>query len=684
MENLSCTDDINKLKGVGDKTAATLNKRGFFKIRDILYYLPIKYEDKRSVKRISEIKPGFVGWIKGKVKKTRLFFTKHKRMFIVTLYLFDKNKTAKAVFFNQKYLAQYFKKNEWVSLYGKTEPERQKNIHFKIIPSKFDKHKKEPENVILPVYERISRLTSKRIRKLIKQILINKIRENLPEFILKKYKLPSRYKSLKNIHFPENNLPTLKNRYVKRLIFEELFYFQLSLAYLRNKYKRIVKKRKYNSNKSFINIIEKKENIKLTSDQKKAVNEIVRDFNKKYPMKRLLQGDVGSGKTMVSIFTAYYIITSGYQVAFMAPTEILASQHAQRLKQMKSFQNFKIELLLGSMPQKKSNKIREKIKSGEIDFIIGTHSLFQEKVKYKKLGYVIIDEQHRFGVAQRTALSLKGKAVDLLVMTATPIPRSLYLTLYSDLDVSIIKEKPFGKQKIKTYILNREKRDDAILWIYKQTKKGHQGFIVFPLIEESEKLNLRNLETELEKIKSNYSDISIGILHGKMKSSEKEKIRREFEQKKVMLLLTTSIIEVGLDVPSASFILIEHPERYGLSQLHQMRGRVGRRNEEGYCFLVHSSKTGIQAKKRMKILKNCSDGFQISEHDLKLRGSGNPVGKQQWGNLDFLIANPIRDIDILTHAKKEAYSIIENKNYSDKIEYYFEKLNKLSKEIDFN
>ncbi len=675
---------IEEIKGVGPQTKKLLNGRGFFTVKDLLYYFPIRYEIRKNIKSVSEFVPGKEGWVKGLVSKVKLSFTRFKRMPIVTVYFHDGRNYGKAVFFNQRFLIRAFKRGEWVLFYGKSKNSDEEKILFSIVPSKYESFKSEPVESVIPVYGRVGRLTSKKIQRLISEIFNSlKIEENIPFEILKKYKFPPRADSLKAIHFPTlDKIPSLSILEVKRLIFEEFFFFQLSLAFFRKKEREREKKRKLKEF-NIIKIMEESEGIRFTSSQRQAISEIIEDFRKKTPMKRLLQGDVGSGKTFVALATALFMIRNGYQVAFMAPTEILAAQHFSRIKEMKAFKNVEKILLLGSMTTSQKRKMYQRIESGDAKFIVGTHALFQEKVKYKNLSYVIVDEQHRFGVAQRTALSLKGKCVELLVMTATPIPRSLYLTIYSDLSVSVLKEFPFGEKRIKTYIVKENERKKLFDWVYEKVKEGKQGFIVYPLIEESDRVELKALETAYEKLKKAYPDLKIGILHGRMKAADKEKVRGMFEKKELMLLITTSIIEVGIDIKDALFIIIEHPERYGLSQLHQMRGRVGRR-EEGYCFLIKNRGIGEAAKRRLEIIKNISDGFKIAEEDLRLRGSGDPLGKQQWGDVVFKIADPVRDIEILEIAKKEAYTILEKDKISDKIEKYFNYLENLRKEVDFN
>ncbi len=685
---LNLYDDLINLKGVGEKLSKLLKEKGFEKIEDLLYYLPIRYENRDSVKKISSVKIGEEGWFKGKVLKTKLKFSRYKRTPIVEVLFSDGEKSAKAVFFNQQYIIRALKKGDWLLVYGKAEKKDEEEIKFKVIPKKFEKTGQEPKEGITPVYERIFYLTSGKISKLINEIFFSsKIPENLPQEVIDKYEFTSRKENLLAIHKPERKPPLLlpHSPILKRLAYEELFYFQLALSYFREKQKNVKKSTVIKKDKNFIKRTEKKLPFMLTEDQKNAINEIIDDISSEEPMRRLLQGEVGSGKTLVAILSALYVVEAGFQAAFMAPTEILARQHFERVKRYNLFNEKELILLIGSMSKKEKKNAYSMIEKGEAKFIIGTHALFQEKVKYRNLRLSIVDEQHRFGVAQKTMITLKGKDTELLIMTATPIPRTLHLTLYSDLSISTLKTLPYGEKIIKTFIVPQKKREEMYKWIEESIKQGgNQGFIVFPLIEESDSLNLKDLTTYYEILKDRFKDIPLGILHGKMKAKEKEKIRVMFEKKEIMLLLTTSIIEVGIDVEEAHFIVIEHPERYGLSQLHQMRGRVGRRGKEGYCFLMEPKKSGILAKKRLKILKSTLSGFKIAEEDLKLRGQGNPIGKEQWGRRIFKFANPFEDIEILKETKELSLKYIKNSDKIPALKDYFLYLKRKVKEVSFN
>ncbi len=685
---LSIYDEIINLRGVGEKLSKVLKERGILKIEDLFHYLPIRYEKRERIKTISQVSQGDECWIKGRVVKTRLKFSRYKRLPIVEVYFSDGKKSAKAIFFNQKYLLRALRKNDWIIVFGSVEPKDENGIEFKIIPKKFEKLQDEPEEGINPIYERIYNVSSRMIWNLIREAFFStKIEENLPQEIIKKYGFYGREDNLKRIHLPEGSAPRLlpHGKVLRRLAYEELFYFQVALEHFRRKKNNIIKKRKIDFDENVIDEVQKILNIKLTGDQKKAIVEIMKDVSSEKPMRRLLQGEVGSGKTIVALIVSYFVSKAQYQSAFMVPTEILANQHYKRVLKLGLFKEDEVALLTGSTRKKERKRILKALESGGIKLLIGTHALFQENVRYKNLSLVIIDEQHRFGVSQKTYLELKGKKSDLLVMTATPIPRTLHLTLYSDLSISTLRELPFGKKNIFTYIVPQKKREEMYSWIEKAVlERGKQGFIIFPLIEESDKLKLKDLNTYYEILKERFEKIPIGILHGKMKSKEKEEIRESFEKGDIKILLTTSIIEVGIDISSAYFIVIEHPERYGLSQLHQMRGRVGRAGEEGYCFLMEPERAGALSKKRLRVIKRTLSGFEIAEADLKLRGQGNPIGKEQWGKRIFKFADPFADIELLKETKEIAKNYDQ---YYDKIpalKNYINYLEKKVKEVGFN
>ncbi|MGQ9617874.1 MAG: ATP-dependent DNA helicase RecG, partial [Candidatus Aminicenantia bacterium] len=502
--------------------------------------------------------------------------------------------------------------------------------------------------------------------------------------ILKRYDLPEREKALREIHFPSEDF-VIQNPYsspqYKRIIFEELFFMELGLAYYREKYSNVKKERKYRYGEDIEKILNSLLPFELTPSQKNVLEEIKRDLLSEFPMRRLLQGEVGSGKTAVALLSSLIVLASGYKVAIMAPTEILAEQHYLRTKVLFKKTGFPVLSLTGSTSKKEKESIVKLLKEETPLMIIGTHALFQSDIDFSNLGYVIIDEQHRFGVSQRSALYLKGNSPDLLVMSATPIPRSLALTLYSDLDLSVIKESP-RERKVKTILV--KDRTSLYREIEERLRRGEQGYFIFPLIEESEKIDLEAVKSGFENLSKIFKEFRIGILHGRLPSREKERTMADFEEGKIDLLVATPVVEVGIDVSNATFLVIENAERFGLSQLHQMRGRIGRGERESVCYLILGKNSGKEARERIKILLETDDGFIISEKDLELRGPGNPVGKAQWGYMNFRLANPFRDSEILRIAREEAFGIIKHPEKYPEISSFIRKIEEMEKQISFS
>lgn len=562
--------------------------------------------------------------------------------------------------FNQPYIKRNFVLGNEYSLMGKFK--RVKNtleVINPIIPCK-EANKSE----ILPIYALKNGLTNKILVKLINEILKNIfIKENLPEEIVKKYNLISLDEAIRNIHFPKEKEGL--QRAINRLKFQELFTYSLKIIMMKAHIK------KENSGISFKMsplLKELKESLPytLTKAQSRTIREILLDQKRNIAMNRLVQGDVGSGKTLVALIAMFNVYMNGYQTVLMAPTEILANQHYEEAKKYLEAFGVSIELLTGSTKEKEKKRIKEKISSGEAIVLIGTHALIQEDVELKNLGLVVTDEQHRFGVEQRSRLINKNKRADVLVMTATPIPRTLSLYLYSDLDISIIDELPPGRQKIDTMLVDMNKRDRAYNFALEEVKKGRQFYIVSPLIEENEKLKLNSVEKIYEELKKGiFKDIRIEILHGKMSSKEKEEIINSFKNGEIKGIISTTVIEVGVNVQNSTMMIIENAERFGLAQLHQLRGRVGRGEHKSYCILIANTKSEA-TKRRMEIMTESSDGFYIAEEDLKLRGSGEVFGMRQHGDEGFILADVVSDINILKCANYEAKTIVNNINEDNK------------------
>lgn len=672
--------DIRNLKGIGPKTSTILNKCGIFTILDLLLYFPRDYENIVSCKGIREAEEGEKLIIKCRVVKIKRDIRTKSRRIMSTIIFNDYKEDFNVYWFNQPYIKKKFLLNKQYLLMGKVKKIKGKST----LSNPIEVHSGALENNIIPKYPLRDTLKNSFFIKIITSILNEiKIKDNLPKWLTEKYKLCSLDEAIRNIHYPKNYDELVQAK--RRLKFQELFTYSLKILML----KEYINK---NNKGISLQISEKlstlKENLpfNLTNAQSRAVREILLDQKKETSMNRLLQGDVGSGKTIVAIITLFNAVMNGYQVCFMAPTEILAFQHYEEIIKILKDYNLNIEILSGSVTNKKKESIKERLKRGKIDIIVGTHALIEDDVEFKNLGFVITDEQHRFGVMQRNKLFSKGNNVDVLVMTATPIPRTLSLYLYGDLDVSIIDEIPPGRQKIDTYYVEDSERDRVYNFVVQNIKEGRQAYIVCPLVEENEKLNLSSVEKLFNELKNKYfSDINIAILHGKMSPKDKEKIMNSFKENQIKVLISTTVIEVGINVPNANVMVVENAERFGLAQLHQLRGRVGRGKYKSYCILVANinSKT---IKKRMEIMKSSNDGFYIAEEDLKIRGAGEIFGLNQSGENGLMISDIIADINILKCANKEAKVLLNSTEKEDLLvkNYILGKIKNTSKYICFN
>ena len=586
-----------------------------------------------------------------------------RKMTVTKVKLSDSTGSVNAVWYNQPFIKNALKKDEeyiFTGVYKKSGYRRE------VSSPEFEKASTDKEILgggrIVPVYPLTSGISQKVLRSLIKTTL-DAVKTQLPEFLplemRKKYMLCERNFAISNIHFPENDESFFIAR--KRLVFEELFVLQTALFILKGTAKRndgIVFKTKGISEES-----EKAFGFDFTKAQKKVIAEICSDVSKGIPMNRLIQGDVGSGKTAVAMTAALMAVKNGYQAALMAPTEVLASQHYESFKEFFDKFGIKVCLLKGSLKKKEKEAVKELISTGEADVIVGTHAIIQEDVEFKKLGLVITDEQHRFGVKQRNVLSEKGINAHVMVMTATPIPRTLALILYGDLDVSVIDELPPGRQHIDTFAVNSSYHQRAYGFIRKEVENGRQAYMVCPMIEENDAIEAKSVMQMIDEVsQTDFKGLSVAVLHGKMKADEKERIMKDFAENKIQILISTTVIEVGINVPNATIMLIENAERFGLSQLHQLRGRVGRGKYQSYCILVTDSKSEV-TKERMKVMKKTNDGFEISETDLKLRGPGEFFGTRQHGVPQLKIANLYKDADILSQAQAAAKELNLNENW---------------------
>ncbi len=660
---------VQYVKGIGPQRAKVLARLGIRTVQDALFYLPYRYEDRRLQKSISQLRYDEFQSVYGRVVSAELVNTPRGKMKIFELVVSDGTGVITAKWFNQPYMKKVFKKGDMVYLSGIVKRNRYWGVGFEIHNPEYEIITEEDEaeqsihtNRIVPVYRCTARLTTRNLRRMmfnIIQFALPHIEDYLPEEIIKRYKLPSLRDALLNVHFPSEDvsvdeLNQLRSIYHKRLSFDELFLLQAGLAIVKRGMAR-------QRGISFVcegrlwERVLKSLPFELTDAQKRVIQEIYNDMQSPHPMNRLIQGDVGSGKTIVALAAMLRAVECGYQAALMAPTEILAEQHYQNIKKLLKDTDLRVELLTGS---KRERRISE-IASGEIEIVIGTHALIQESVEFGRLGLVVIDEQHRFGVMQRAVLRQKGLNPDVLVMTATPIPRTLSLTLYGDLDYSVIDELPPNRRPVITKVFQHNQRPLLVKFLKGELKKGRQVYVVYPLIEESEKLQLKDAVTGKEELEAMLPECRVGLVHGRMKPQEKDEVMAEFKSGKIDVLVSTTVIEVGVDVPNATVMVIFHAERFGLSQLHQLRGRVGRGAHQSYCLLFAHGRLTEEARRRLYCMEKYSDGFRIAEEDFKLRGPGELFGTRQSGMPDLRVADLIRDGRILAYARKEAFNLIE-------------------------
>lgn len=656
MDNKS----IRYLKGVGEARAKLFEKKNIKTITDLLYFFPKNYEDRTKCKPIAQVSDGETVCIEGVVFAPVKEKWVRKNLTIQTMVLFDDSGNINAMWYNNKYLKNKFMAGEKYIFYGKIEL---KNGKKTILNPVFERpEEKKITGKIVPVYPLTDGLSQKIVQSAMEQAMesARDLDDTLPDYIREKYKLAHIGYAMQNIHFPK----TFDDYEIarRRFVFEELFILQLAL----NLQKMRVRREDGNAfaDINCVNDFLSKLPFKLTNAQNNALNEILRDMTEKHPMNRLVQGDVGSGKTVVAAGAMYTAVKNGFQAAIMAPTEILAAQHFETFSEFFKDTDINILLLTGSMTAKEKRLANEQILLGTADIIVGTHAIIQEKVEYKNLGLVVADEQHRFGVNQRAALAKKGAAPHVLIMTATPIPRTLALILYGDLDLSIIDELPPGRKPVKTYAVGENMRQRIFKFIEKNVDLGTQVYIVCPLIEETEKTDLQNAENLADKLRTIFPKMKIGLLHGKMRAAEKDGIMNEFAEGRINVLVSTTVIEVGVNVPNANIMIIENAERFGLSQLHQLRGRVGRGKNQAYCVLFAHGNNEV-TKKRMETMCESNDGFYISEQDLKLRGPGDFFGVRQHGLPEMKIANLFSDMDILKQAQKAVSDFMQTKNIDD-------------------
>lgn len=646
-------------KYITAKQLSNLKSLGINTIYDLIYYFPRAYDDRTNIKKIGELKFNEYVVLKATVMSA-VNLTVRSGKKIVKAMVTDGTGIMEILWFGMPYIKKSLKIGEEYLFIGQTK----KSAVFQLINPEyklFSGQQKVSENEILPIYSSNKNITQNSLRKLVEKFLVNFLNyfeENIPDELIKEYKIMERKSAIKNIHYPVSMKEIEEAK--RRFAIEELLILELGI--LKNRF--IIE----NSNSKNYEVEGKKEKVKnflsqltfnLTNAQKKVIKEIYDEISNGKIVNRLIQGDVGSGKTVVAMVMLIYMAENGYQGALMAPTEILANQHYLGIKERLEKIGLRVELLTSSIKGKKKNEILEGIANGDIDIVIGTHSLIEDNVVFKKLGLIVIDEQHRFGVNQRNKLREKGFLGNLLVMSATPIPRSLALSIYGDLDLSIIDELPPGRTPIKTkWIANDEDLEKMYNFIYKKVNAGNQAYFVAPLIETSDKMALKSVDKVSEEIERKFSNKKIGIIHGKMKAKEKDEVMLKFKNKEYDILIATTVIEVGIDVPASTIMTIYNAERFGLSALHQLRGRVGRGSKQSYCFLISNSITE-NSKQRLSIMEETEDGFRIAEEDLKLRNSGEIFGLRQSGFSDLKFIDIIYDVKTIKLVRDECIKYLK-------------------------
>jgi len=674
--SISLQTDVRMVKGVGPQRAELLAKRGIFTLEDLLNYLPFRYEDRIHFSKIKDVQPNGTYTLRARVMSGQAVRGMYGRDAIYHLLVQDDSGSLPCKFFHGGYLEGRLKPGQQLILHGKVEMDKLRPARREMINPQIEVlTSEEVDSVemgrIVPIYEAVGTFGTRQIRRAIYATLQNldpNIPDVLPPALLQQLHYPSRRDALIHTHFPDAGesleaLNLFRSPAQQRLIFEEFFLYQLSLALGR----RAVRK----ENAIAFRVREDKVRealkrilpFKPTNAQKRVLAEIATDLEKPVPMNRLLQGDVGSGKTIVALQAAVIAIENACQAALMAPTEILAVQHFLSARRILAPGGHTVELLISGLKPSEKTAARERVRSGEAQLVIGTHALIEEDVEFHRLGLVAIDEQHRFGVLQRKRLMDKaarhGNAPHVLVLTATPIPRTLSLTLYGDLEVSVLDELPPGRTPIETRTTTEQLLPGVWEFLRREVAAGHQGYVVYPVIEES-KLELKAAMEEYERLsKTVFPNLRLGLLHGRLPSEEKEDVMQKFRRNEIQILVATTVVEVGVDVPNATVMIIEHAERFGLAQLHQLRGRIGRGAPQSHCILVAPGRMTEDARARLETMVRTTDGFEIAETDLQLRGPGEFFGTRQSGQLGFHVANPIRDRQLLELARKEAFALAE-------------------------
>jgi len=682
---ISLQTEVRMVKGVGPERAELLGKRGIYTLEDLLNYLPFRYEDRIHFSRIKEVQPGGTYTLRARVMSGQAVRRMYGRDAIYHLLVQDDSGSLPCKFFHGGYLEDRLKPGQQLILHGKVEidklrPARREMVNPQIEVLSSEEVDSTEMGRIVPIYEAVGTFGSRMIRRAIYNTLQNldsNIPDVLPEELREKLRYPARREALIHTHFPPaveslEALNLFRSPAQQRLIFEEFFLYQLSMALGRRA------QRKENAIAFHVREDKVREALKRilpfkpTGAQKRVLAEIAADLEKPVPMNRLLQGDVGSGKTIVAMQAAVIAMENGCQAALMAPTEILAVQHFLSARRILAPGGYTAELLISGLKPAEKTAARERIRTGEARLVIGTHALIEDEVEFARLGFVAIDEQHRFGVLQRKRLMDKaaktGFAPHVLVLTATPIPRTLSLTLYGDLDVSLLDELPPGRTPIETRMTTEKHLPGVWDSLRREVETGHQGYIVYPVIEES-KLELKAAMEEYERLSRDvFPKLKVGLLHGRMSSEEKDDVMQRFRRNEVQILVATTVIEVGVDVPNATVMVIEHAERFGLAQLHQLRGRIGRGAQKSHCILVAPGRMTDDGRARLETMVRTTNGFEIAETDLLIRGPGEFFGTRQSGELGFHVANPLRDRELLERARKEAFHLVEDPTQKESLQ----------------
>ena len=679
MERLSTSHFKNRLltpiqyiKGVGPKRAKLFEKKGILTVEDGLYFLPRSYEDRRHLKKISELMAGGkeTGFGEILLSGTAFYQNKKKRVFEVVVGDGSGTITLKWFRGNERYLKERFKKGQKMIFSGEVRWfNYQKEIHHpdvEIVEGDIEEDYLNFKRIV-PIYSETEGLYQRTLRRLLKSIVdgySDELMSPIPAEIVERQDLIDFSEAFRRVHFPPDGesiekLNLQRSDGHRRIIFDEFFFLELGLA-LKKRGVALEAGISFKTGGTLSQKLLNQLSFQLTRAQERALAEIVEDMERPHPMNRLIQGDVGSGKTIVALLASLRAVEFGYQAAIMAPTEVLAEQHYLTIHRWVEPLGVGVALLTSNIKGSEREEIYDRIRRGEVQIVIGTHAVIQEQVEFHRLGLAIIDEQHKFGVVQRGLLKKKGGNPDVLVMTATPIPRTLAMTIYGDLDISLIDEMPPGRMPVETRVFPESARNRVYRIVEEEVKKGRQVFIVYPLVEESEKLDLKDATQMAEHLQKDvFPGFRIGLLHGRMKSDEKEAIMGEFKERAIHILVATTVIEVGIDIPNASVMVVEHAERFGLSQLHQLRGRIGRGQYPSKCILLAQYRSSEEAKIRLRAMEQTNDGFKIAEQDLELRGPGEFFGIRQSGLPDFRVAHLIRDTPILIEARREAFRLVQ-------------------------